>query len=209
LGDLGAVDDDPARAVRKFVLSFLLAVARVAVNGRLAKTTSWKSNRPEPEVLDPSLASFVVGEEIARQPKPVAADLEKLADELDKESDHRWVRVREHDFVSLSRSFGPKQHAAGRVAVAQTSGPLSTVLLSRGPSRSSFRSHCRAGQTLALVQPIPCLQRSMLCVGQLDVTHPVAHGGRGHPEKSRNLFDRTTLFMAHPTRLFSLGCFHF
>src|SRR5437588_3065167 len=91
LGDLRAVNDDAAGAVRKLVLSLLLAVARVTVDGRLAKTSSWKPKRAEPKVLDLSLASFMVSKEVASQAKPLAADVKKLPDELDKESGHRWV----------------------------------------------------------------------------------------------------------------------
>src|SRR6266568_6920371 len=55
LSDLGAVNDDSTRAVGKLVLSFLLAVARVMVNGRLAQTTR-KPDGAQPKVLDLSLA---------------------------------------------------------------------------------------------------------------------------------------------------------
>jgi hypothetical protein len=151
------VDDDPARVVRKLVLSLLLAVARITVNGRPAKTASWKPDRGEPEVLDLFLASLVVGKEIASQPKSFRAYVKKVSDELDKESGHRWVRVREHDFVPISGSLSPIQHAAADVPVVPSSRPPPTLLLSRSPSRPGFRNHGRARQTLTLVQAIPRL----------------------------------------------------
>jgi hypothetical protein len=51
-------------------------------------------------------------------------------------------------------------------------------LLSRNPSRSGFRSHCRACEALALVKPIPCLQGSVLCASQFNVANPMTYRGR-------------------------------
>jgi hypothetical protein len=64
------------------------------------------------------LASFVVGEEIARQPDSFAIDIEKLANELDEELGHCRVRVCEDDPVPVPGSRRPVQHAAGDVAAA-------------------------------------------------------------------------------------------
>jgi hypothetical protein len=117
----------------------------------------------------------VVGEEIASEPKPLDTNVEKVTDELGKESGHRRVRVSEHNLVSMPRPLGPIKHAAAGVSFAQTSRPPPTLLLSRSPSGSGFRSHNRVCEALTLVKPISCLQHGVLCVSQFNVTNPNTH----------------------------------
>src|SRR5437868_2666294 len=151
----------------------------------------------------------MVGEEIASEPKSFASHVEEVANEVDKEAGHRRIRVGEDDLVAASRSLCPIQHAAHDVKTAQAPCPPTALELPGNSSRASLGTHGSTRKTLALMQTIPRLKLGVLFVGQFDVSDPQAHRGFRHAKQPGNLLNRPSLFAAHPSRPFSLACFHF
>jgi hypothetical protein len=96
------------------------------VHGRLAEPCARDSDQAEPEVLDLMLTSFVIRKEVARDSDLRVWNRVAPAEKPNEELDHRRIRVDEFDTVSILRTFGPEQHAAGCVEQVGLSRALSS-----------------------------------------------------------------------------------
>jgi hypothetical protein len=132
---------------------------------------------------------------------------ERLAQEAHEENDHGEIGVREHERVSVFRSFGPIQHAPGLVETVSQSRLTATRLLCDQPFGSCSSLDC--------LHSSPYLGRVLGAGGtahvakalrgrELDVLGPVKNARGGHPQASGDALDRHSQLATQAASLLAL-----
>jgi hypothetical protein len=123
-------------------------------------------------LLDLALAFNVVGEEVAGDLDVLVIEVEVRPKELDEQSRHFGIRVREADLVAIFGTFSPIEHASGHMEWLATSSELAAFVLSEHTCASPDRRV--DGSSLHVAVEGLQLKRCLLLLGELDVSDPTA-----------------------------------
>src|SRR5919204_2098087 len=147
LHDDRVVDRDADSPVRQSVRALLLAVLRVGIDNRLAKTVARQSQQVKPKLLNLRLSIEMVRKEVARHAKPVVGDVEAFAKESTEELHKRGIGVAEASGTAAFVTLGPIQHAArDEERIASRSASTACGLGFRASSPPFLRVRDTAGE---------------------------------------------------------------